>query len=127
MTKPFRRAIALVGDGAFRMTGMELLTAKELNLNPIVIVVNNGSFASLRMMGHQQADFVNIPSLDYRQLAIAMGGQGFVIETGKQLRQALRKARESDIFSLLDVHLSPDDVSPASRRIGDLFAKTLKG
>ena len=127
LADPFRRAIALVGDGAFQMTGMELLTAKRLGLNPITIVVNNGSFASLRMMGHQQADFVNIHSLDYAQLAIAMGGQGFVIETDEQLRQALHKARESDIFSILDVHLSPDDVSPASRRIGDLFAKTLKG
>ncbi len=127
LADPFRRAIALVGDGAFQMTGMELLTAKRLGLNPIVIVTNNCSFASLRMMGHQDADFVNIPSLDYAQLAIAMGGQGFVIETGEQLRQALYKARESDIFSILDVHLSPDDVSPASRRIGDLFAKTLKG
>ena len=124
LADPFRRAIALVGDGAFQMTGMELLTAKRLGLNPIVIVTNNSSFASLRMMGHQEADFVNIPDLDYAQLAIAMGGQGFVIETGKQFRQALHKAQESDIFSILDVRLSPDDVSPASRRIGDLFAKT---
>ncbi|NES19165.1 MAG: thiamine pyrophosphate-binding protein, partial [Symploca sp. SIO3E6] len=48
LADPFRRAIALVGDGAFQMTGMELLTAKRLGLNPIVIVINNGSFASLR-------------------------------------------------------------------------------
>ncbi len=60
LADPFRRAIALVGDGAFQMTGMELLTAKRLGLNPIVIVVNNGSYTSLRSMGHQQADFVNI-------------------------------------------------------------------
>ena len=36
----FPRAIALVGDGAFQMIGMELLTAKRLGLNPTVIVVN---------------------------------------------------------------------------------------
>ena len=78
-------------------------------------------------MGHQDADFVNISSINYAQLSTVLGGQGFVIETGEQLRQAFRLARESDTFSILDVRISPEDVSPASRRIGDLFAKTLKG
>jgi indolepyruvate decarboxylase len=127
LADPFRRAIALVGDGAFQMTGMELITAKRLGLNPVVIVVNNGSFASLRAMGHQQADFVNIPSLDYAKLAEVLGGRGFVVETSEQLRQALHLARESDTFSILDVRIPPDDVSPALQRLSQLFAKTLKG
>ncbi len=127
LADPSRQALGLIGDGAFQMTGMELLTAKRLGLNPIAIVINNGSFASLRMMGHHEADFVNIPSLDYAQLATVMGGQGFVIETGEQLRQGLHQARESDTFSILDVRISPDDVSPAMQRVCDLFAKTLKG
>lgn len=127
LADPFRRAIALVGDGAFQMTGMELLTAKRLGLNPIVIVVNNGSFASLRSMAHQTADFVNISSLNYAQLAEVLGGRGFVIETSEQLRQALHEAQNSDIFSILDVRISPDDVSPALQRLGKLFTKTLKG
>ncbi|WP_066378927.1 alpha-keto acid decarboxylase family protein [Anabaena sp. CA = ATCC 33047] len=122
-----RRAIALVGDGAFQMTGMELLTAKRLGLNPIVIIINNGSFASLRAMGHQNAAFVNIPTIDYAQLAQVLGGNGFVIETGKQLQQALHTARDSNTFSILDVRLLPDDVSPALEHLSKLFAKTLKG
>lgn len=109
------------------MTGMELITAKRLGLNPIVIVVNNGSFASLRAMGHQQADFVNIPSLDYAKLAFVLGGRGFVIETGEQLCQALRVAHSTDTFSILDVRITPDDVSPALQRFSELFAKTLSG
>ena len=127
LADPFRRAIALVGDGAFQMTGMELLTAKRLGLNPIVIVVNNGSFTSLRAMAHQEADFVKIPSIDYAHLATVLGGRGFVVETSEQLRQALHLAKESNTFSILDVHILPDDVSPALQRLSDLFAKTLKG
>ncbi len=127
LADPFRRAIALVGDGAFQMTGMELLTAKRLGLNPIVIVINNSSFASLRSMGHQQADFVNIPSLDYAKFAEVLGGRGFAIETAKQLGQALRLARDSKTFSILDVRIPPDDVSPGLQRVGELFANTLKG
>jgi TPP-dependent 2-oxoacid decarboxylase len=127
LADPFRRAIALVGDGAFQMTGMELLTAKRLGLNPIVIIINNGSFASLRAMGHRYAAFVNIPTIDYAQLAQVLGGNGFVIETGTQLQQALHTARDSDTFSILDVRLSPDDISPALQHLNALFAKTLKG
>ncbi|NES25939.1 MAG: thiamine pyrophosphate-binding protein, partial [Symploca sp. SIO3E6] len=127
LADPFRRAIALVGDGAFQMTGMELLTAKRLGLNPIVIIINNGSFASLRSMDHQKADFVNIPSIDYAQLATVLGGRGFVVKTSHQLRQALQMAKESNTFSILDVHILPDDISPALQRLSDLLTQTLKG
>ncbi|MGK7907290.1 MAG: alpha-keto acid decarboxylase family protein [Synechococcus sp.] len=127
LADPFRRAIALVGDGAFQMTGMELITAKKLGLNPIVIVLNNGSFSSLRSMGHEKAEFVNIPRLDYAQLATALGGHGFAIETGEDLRRALHNARACDTFSILDVRLQPEDVSPALQHLSALFAKTLKG
>ena len=127
LADPFRRAIALVGDGGFQMTGIELLTAKRLGLNPIVIVINNGAFATLRIMGHQDADFVKIASLDYAKLAVVLGGRGFRVKTGQELREALVLARESDTFSILDVCISPDDVSPALQRFSDLFAKSLKG
>jgi indolepyruvate decarboxylase len=36
-------------------------------------------------------------------------------------------AQESNTFSIIDVRLSPDDVSPALQRLSDLFAKSLKG
>lgn len=127
LADPFRRAIALVGDGAFQMTGMELLTAKRLGLSPIVIVINNGVFTTLRIMAHQQANFVNIPRLDYAQLGTVLGGCGFRVTTSEEFRQALYLARESDTFSILDVHITPDDVSPALQRMSNLFVKSLKG
>lgn len=127
LADPFRRAIALVGDGAFQMTGMELLTAQKLGLKPIVIVVNNGSFTSLRSMAHQQADFVKIASLDYAGFAELVGGRGFVARTGQELQQALVQARNCDNLSIIDVRLLPEDISPALQRMSDLFAQTLKG
>ncbi|MEL7083800.1 MAG: thiamine pyrophosphate-binding protein [Cyanobacteria bacterium J06597_1] len=127
LADPFRRAIALLGDGAFQMTGMELITAHRLGLKPIAIVLNNGSFTSLRSMGHEQAAFVTIPRLDYAQLAEVWGGQGFAIETVQEFTQALHAARTSDTFSILDVRLAADAVSPALHHLSALFAKTLKG
>lgn len=127
LADPFRHVVALVGDGAFQMTGIELVTAKRLGLTPTVIILNNRSFASLRAMGHETADFVNIAALDYAKLAEALGGRGFVIETGDELREALPAAKDSDAFCVLDVRLEAADVSPALKRLGELFAETLKG
>jgi indolepyruvate decarboxylase len=125
LAEPLRRAIALVGDGAFQMTGMELLTAKRLGLNPIIIVINNSVFATIRIMGHQQANFLKIASLDYAKFAESLGGRGFVVETSAQLRQVLWEAHDSDTFSILDIHISPDDVSPALQRLSNVFVKAL--
>ena len=127
LADPFRRAIALVGDGAFQMTGMELLTANRLGLKPIVIVVNNGSYTSLRSMGHQQSDFVRIADFDYALFADLVGGRGFVAQTGAELHQALEQASQSNCLSIIDVRLLPEDISPGLQRMSNLFAKTLKG
>jgi len=125
---PFRRVVVLVGDGAFLMTGMELLTIKRLGLNPIILVLNNRGYTSLRTMGHQQATYLHqFPEVDFAQLATTFGGVGFVVETAEQLRLALAKAKELPTFSVLDIRLRPDDVSPALQRLGDLFAQRLKG
>lgn len=126
LADPFRRTVALVGDGAFQMTGMELLTAKRLGLNPIVIIINNGSYASLKAMGHQQAGYVNIPSIDYAELAKVLGGNGFIIYTGTQLQQALNIAKDSETFCILDVRIAPDDISPALQKLSSLFTQSLK-
>ena len=96
--------------------------------DPLVLeIINNGAFATLRIMGHQDADFVKIASLDYAQLAVVLGGRGFEVQTDRELREALQLARESNSFSILDVRISPDDVSPALQRLSALFAKKLKG
>ena len=65
--------------------------------------------------------------MDYAQLAKLIGGRGFVVETGEQLRHAFAGVYTSDSFCLFDVCVSTDNVSPASRQIASLFAKTLKG
>lgn len=127
LADPRRRAVALVGDGAFQMTGMEIVTARKLGLKPVVIVIHNGVYGSLRAMGHENAEFVNIADIDYAQFACALGGCGVVVETAQQMRHALQASRHADRFTLLDVRIAPDDVSPALRRLGELFAGRLRG
>ena len=42
------RPYVLVGDGAFQMTGAEISTAVRLGLNPIIIILNNDGYGTMR-------------------------------------------------------------------------------
>ncbi|MFN3477252.1 MAG: thiamine pyrophosphate-dependent enzyme, partial [Candidatus Methylomirabilales bacterium] len=113
---PDRRAIALVGDGGFQMTGMELSTAKKLGLNPIVILWNNGGYATMRAIAGRKPYF-DLHPWDYVGIAKALGGRGIRVETRGELREALKAAEGSPVFSLIEVVISSDDISPAWQRI----------
>ncbi|HEY3857150.1 MAG TPA: thiamine pyrophosphate-binding protein [Verrucomicrobiae bacterium] len=122
---PERRPLVLVGDGAFQMTGMELTTALRHRLNPIVIVLNNFSYATERLI--QDGPYNDISPWEYYRLPeVICGGRGFLVETEDQLDEALALAeKEMKTFSLLDVHLDPSDHSPALQRLGRNLAKRL--
>ncbi len=44
---PSRRPLAIVGDGAFQMTGTELATLVDQKLRPIILLLNNGGYGML--------------------------------------------------------------------------------
>jgi indolepyruvate decarboxylase len=123
LSDPSLRPLAIVGDGAFQMTGMELSTAVRYNLSPIVVVLNNGGYATERPM--LDGAFNDILPWHYHRLPEVLGsGVGFVIETEEQLADALAAARENtEAFSILDVRLAPDDISPPLRRLTAVLSK----
>ncbi len=122
---PDRRPIVLVGDGAFQMTCMELSTAVRHNFNPIVIVLNNKGYTTERFL--QDGPFNDILNWNYHRLPDLLGGgRGFEIHTEGELDQALNAALGNQTaFSLLNVHLEPDDISPALKRLAEGLSKRL--
>ena len=119
MSHPDLRPLVLVGDGAFQMTGMELSTAARYGLNPIVVVLNNGGYATERPM--LDGPFNDVLPWQYSRLPAVLGcGAGFLVETEEQLLAALAAARAyTESYSILDVRLAPDDISPALRRLSE--------
>ena len=47
IAEPSRRPLAIVGDGAFQMTGTELATLVDQKLRPIILRLNNGGYGML--------------------------------------------------------------------------------
>lgn len=120
-----RRPIVIVGDGAFQMTCLELSTAVKLGFNPIVLVLNNKGYTTERFL--QEGPFNDIPNWNYHQLPELLGGGwGFEVHTEGELDQALKAAiNNEDTFSLLNIHLDPNDISPALSRLAKRLSKRL--
>lgn len=123
---PKRKVLCIVGDGGFQMTGMEVMTAKKLGVNPIFVVMNNGTYLTLKFMAPNLKSTA-IPRVDYAGFARLFGGNGYVIQTREEFRRALTDAKRQRDFSILDVRLAPDDVSPIVSRLSRAMGKRLKG
>jgi len=117
------RPLVLVGDGAFQMTGVELSTAVRYNLNPIVVVLNNQGYGTERPI--LDGPFNDLLSWRYSRLTEVFGhGIGFEVETEDQLQKALLAAHEyTESFSILDVKLDKDDISPALQHLTHFLAQ----
>ncbi len=120
-----RRPLVLVGDGAFQMTGMELSTAVRLKFNPIVIVLNNKGYTTERFL--QEGPFNDLQEWRFHELpAVIGGGVGMEVRTEGDLEQALMLAlAQRDTISILNVHLEPDDMSPALERLTSSLRKRI--
>lgn len=126
LADPSKRPLVLVGDGAFQMTGVELSSIARAQLNPIVIVFNNGGYGTERPL--DSGPHVELLRWNYARFPdVLQAGQGYVVSTEDELAEALKRARaNTGEFSLLDVRVAPGDYSPGFRRFLDLFAKGVK-
>ncbi len=120
-----RRPIVLVGDGAFQMTCLELSTAMKHGFNPIVLVMNNKGYGTERFL--HEGPFNDIPNWEYHRLPDLLGGGwGFEVRSEGDLDKALRAALANrDRFSLLNIHLEPNDISPALERLAKTLSKRI--
>ena len=126
MAKPKLRPLVLVGDGAFQMSGMELATVARFDLNPIIVVLNNRGYGTERPM--LDGCFNDIHLWQYSRIPeVLNAGKGFDVKTEDQLEEALQEARKNtDSFSILDVHIDPQDRSLALQRLTDALGKRVK-
>jgi indolepyruvate decarboxylase len=101
---------------------MELSTCARYGLDPIVLVLNNGGYATERLI--LDGEFNDVRPWDLRLLPGLLGaGHAYVADTVGGFEAALQAASVRDgQFSIVDVHLQPHDVSPALVRLGERLA-----
>lgn len=127
VARPDRRALILVGDGAFQMTGTELSTQARLGLNPIVVVFNNSGYSTERCL--LEGPFNDIAPWRFERLGEVFGPlMGYDASTEQAFEGALTCALSNQTMpSLINVHLSPDDASSAMKRLTDHLKTKVTG
>jgi TPP-dependent 2-oxoacid decarboxylase len=127
IARPDHRALVLVGDGAFQMTGTELSTFARLGLNPIVVVFNNCGYSTERAI--LEGPFNDISCWRFDRLGEVFGPlSGYEAATEEAFEEALAKALNNRTMpSLINVHLSIDDASSAMRRLAEHLRSLVKG
>ena len=96
---PERTVVAFAGDGDFQMTGMELGAAAQARAWPIVLIVNNRSYGTIRM--HQErtypgrVSFTDLENPDFVALARAFGTHAERVTRTADFPAAFARARAS--------------------------------
>jgi acetolactate synthase-1/2/3 large subunit len=111
-----RRAVAVVGDGGFAISGLELATAAGLGLPLTVIVFVDRAFGLIRLQQLRRTGYesgVDLPPLDLEQAAAAVSA-AYVRVEGGDAAATLREAVERPGVSVAEV---PVEQIPASARV----------
>ena len=115
--------VALIGDGAFGFSAMELETAARIGTAPIVVVSNNRSWGDVRYEETQWFGATAVSDLTaarYDQLGAALGGYGERVEKPEELRPALHRALAAGVPAVIDVLTDPDRPNEILRNMGAL-------
>ena len=113
-----RVAFTIAGDGDFLMTGQELSTATAHGAATIVLVLNNGTYGTIRM--HQEREYPErisgsrIAGADFAQLARGYGYHGVRIthtdEFEAHLLGALTRLQDKQ-GTLIELIISPEVIT----------------
>lgn len=113
---PNRTVVCFAGDGDFQMNCQELATAKQYGVQPIILVLNNGIYGTIR--AHQEREFpgrisgTNMESPDFVMLAKAYGFHAERVEVTADFASAFDRALASRGGALLELNISPEAITP---------------
>ena len=113
---PGRTVVAFAGDGCFLMNGQEFATAVQYDLPIVVIVVNNGTYGTIRM--HQERNYpgrvvaTDLRNPDFAALARAYGGHGETVEATEEFAPAFQRALASGRPAIVEIRLDPEAITP---------------
>lgn len=121
---PERQVVAVAGDGDFLMNAQELATAAQYGADMLVIVVDNGSYGTIRM--HQERAYpgrtasTDLANPDFVRLGEAFGAWSTRVETTAAFDAALAEALEKPGLKLLHCVTEIEQLSASGATVSGL-------
>ena len=113
---PDRLVLCFAGDGDFQMTCAELATAAQAGAQPVILILNNGIYGTIR--AHQERHYptrvsgTTMANPDFAALARAYGFYGERVERTEDFAAAFARATASGTGAVLDLVISPEALTP---------------
>jgi len=113
---PDREVVAFAGDGCFLMSAQELATAVQYDARLITLVIDNGSYGTIRM--HQEGQYpgrvsaTSIRNPDFAAYARAFGAWGAVVERTEDFSEAFAQARAAKAPAVIHIKTDVRDILP---------------
>jgi acetolactate synthase I/II/III large subunit len=113
---PDRTVVCFAGDGDFQMTCQELGTAMQAGAQPIVLILNNGIYGTIR--AHQERNYparvsgTTLQNPDFVMLAKSYGFHAERVERTEDFPAAFARAAASNTGAVLDLNISPEALTP---------------
>lgn len=117
LAHPERTVVAFCGDGDFLMTGQELATAAAQRAGIVILVVDNGSYGTIRT--HQERNYpgrviaTDLVNPDFAAYAQAFGAHGETVERTADFPDALARALTADGPALIALRTDPRVLTPS--------------
>jgi acetolactate synthase-1/2/3 large subunit len=115
LVHPDRPVVGFVGDGGMLMTGQEIATAVHHNIDPLILVINNNMYGTIRM--HQERDYpdhVHATSLsnpDFATWAQSFGAHGECVTRTEEFAPAFERASSAGKVAVIELRIDPDVIS----------------
>ena len=113
--RPDCTVICIDGDGSVQMTIQEIATSLAEDLPVVVVVLNDGALGMVRQWqtmffdGRLSQVGLDRRAPDFAALARAHGALGITVTNPADLDSALGVALASEITTIVDVHVDPDE------------------
>jgi len=116
---PERQVVAFAGDGCFLMYPQELGTALQHRANLLIIIVNNGTYGTIRM--HQERRYpgrviaTELLTPDFVALARSFGAWAERVDSADAFPAAFRRANAAGLPAVLELRVDPHQSTPGYR------------
>ncbi|MGC8949428.1 MAG: thiamine pyrophosphate-binding protein [Thermoprotei archaeon] len=122
---PDKDVYCITGDGAFSMGMADLETAKRLGLQITFIVLNDSSWGMIRagqtLYYEKRYIGVDFSEIRYDLIAKAIGCYGERVEDPKEIKNALERAKASELPAVIDIKIDREVIPPDFQTLATIW------